>query len=209
LRTDDIEHFTPKELISMAEVTRRVTEVRAFHNSLAEISQHVSNLESRLSKEQLRKFVETLLKHTRIFAYGAGRSGLVAKAFVQRLNHIEIQAFFIGDTFTPSFGKEDILVVISGSGDTESTFCFASKAKTMGGKVAVLTAHGESRIAAVGDYLVLVPGKTRLVETRSVAPFTSLFDVAALATLDSVVAELMRRKGVSEELILRLHASLE
>jgi len=186
-----------------------MNETTTFSNSLREIATHISSLETSLSKEQLHKLVETLLTHDRVFAYGAGRSGLMIKAFVQRLNHIGIRAFFVGDTFTPSFDKGDILIAISGSGETESTACLTSKAKAMGGRVVVLTAHKESRIATMGDLVVVVPGKTRLVETKSVAPFTSLFDIAALATLDSIVAELMKKKGVSEELILRLHATLE
>jgi len=176
---------------------------------LDEIAKHMSGLASSLSETQLEKLVELIVGSKRVFAYGAGRSGLMIKAFVQRLNHIAIPAFFVGDTFTPSFGRGDILVAISGSGKTESTACLVKKAKEMGGVVVVLTAHKQSRIGEMADHVVSIPGKTRLVEKSSSAPFTSLFDIAALSTLDSVVAEVMKRKGVTEEVILRLHATLE
>ena len=36
---------------------------------------------------------------------GAGRSGLVAKAFAMRLMHLGLEAFVVGETITPALNK--------------------------------------------------------------------------------------------------------
>ena len=49
----------------------------------------------------------------------------------------------------------------------------------------------------------------RDVKQESLAPFTSLFDITALVTLDSLARVIMNRIGKTELDIHRTHATLE
>ena len=55
-----------------------------------------------ISDEDVENFIEILLRAKRIYVMGAGRSGLVAKAFAMRLMHLGMQAFVVGGTITPA-----------------------------------------------------------------------------------------------------------
>ena len=67
-----------------------------------------------ISDKDVEKFISELLNAKRIYVMGAGRSGLVAKAFAMRLMHLGLQAFVVGETITPSMSKGDIMVIFSG-----------------------------------------------------------------------------------------------
>ena len=66
---------------------------------------------------------------SRIFIAGAGRSALVARFFAMRLMHGGYNVFVVGEIVTPSLSKGDLLIVISGSGETETMIAFAKRAK--------------------------------------------------------------------------------
>ena len=74
---------------------------------------------------------------------GAGRSGLVAKAFAMRLMHLGFQAFVVGETITPSLSKGDIMVIFSGSGRTKTVADIAETAKEIGAKICLITSNAE------------------------------------------------------------------
>ena len=165
--------------------------------------------EKDVDPEIVNRFVRMTLRTRRIFVYGAGRSGLIGKCFAQRLMHLGLETYALGETITPSMSKKDVLVSISGSGGTISTLAIARGAKMLGAKVIAMTAHPKSRLARVADLVFFVRGKTKIGEYASLAPFTSLFDITTLALLDSLCAEIMDRSGTTERTILRAHATVE
>ena len=56
----------------------------------------------KISDEDVRGFITELLNAKRIYVMGAGRSGLVAKAFAMRLMHLGMHAYVVGETITPA-----------------------------------------------------------------------------------------------------------
>jgi len=157
----------------------------------------------------VKKLTRTIKAARRSFVYGAGRSGMVGRCFVQRLMHIGLDAYFIGETLTPSLAQDDLLIVISGSGQTTSTLAIAGKARELGAQLCALTAHPNSPIGKLANIVVSVKGKTRLMEHESIAPFTSQFDVTTLALLDGIISQLMADLGVGEDMISNRHATVE
>ncbi len=55
----------------------------------------------------------------RIFIAGAGRSKLVGNFFAMRLVHGGYNVNVVGEIVTPSIKAGDLLIIISGSGETE------------------------------------------------------------------------------------------
>ncbi len=82
-----------------------------------------------LDRKDALRFFDEILAAGRVYVAGAGRSGLVAKAFAMRLMHIGYDSYVIGETITPAFSRGDTLVVFSGSGETNSIYDVCETAK--------------------------------------------------------------------------------
>ncbi|MCT8338243.1 SIS domain-containing protein [Methanoculleus sp. Afa-1] len=169
------------------------------------------------------RFLEEILSAKRIYLAGAGRSGLVARAFAQRLMHLGFESYVIGETITPAFGPEDVLVAFSGSGETRSVVDACETAREIGGKICLVTSTADSRIGRMADCVVEI-GNNRLKDAdipqdfeirqltgqyRSVsgsfAPLGTLFETVALVFSDAIVSALMEvRHCTAEDLRSRL-----
>ncbi|MEM1593163.1 MAG: 6-phospho-3-hexuloisomerase [Archaeoglobaceae archaeon] len=155
--------------------------------------------------EKLNSFIRFIEEAERIFVVGIGRSGLVAKAFAMRLMHLGYKAFVIGETTTPRIEAGDLLVAVSGSGETGYVVAIAKKAKEIGAKVVAITSAENSTLSKLSDFSVVL--KNRLdKETKRIAPMGTLFEVTALVFLDGTVAEIIEKKNLSEEDLAKRHA---
>ncbi len=65
---------------------------------------------------ETKELADAVLQANRIFLAGAGRSGLMGKAFVMRLMHMGLDAYVVGETVTANLREGDLLIVGSGSG---------------------------------------------------------------------------------------------
>ena len=113
--------------------------MNTFKKSVDYIVDKVKTSLLSLNDEQIEKICREFLRADRIFLYGAGRSGLVAKAFAIRLVHLGFQTYVIGETITPPVRKGDLVIVISGSGETIPSVMTAEIAKKIGAKLIAVT----------------------------------------------------------------------
>ena len=186
-----------------------------FLNTLLEIADQVKKNSDSIDTDQILKLIELIIeidsKNGRIFIYGAGRSGFIGRCFAQRLMHLGINSCFVSDAVTYRYSKEDLLILVSGSGETISPKAIAEEAKIIGGKIALFTGNLKSMIAKLSDLVIKVEGKSKekAISQDSLAPFTSLFDISTLSILDSIGASLMVLLGITESDINKRHASIE
>ncbi|MFX0043351.1 MAG: 6-phospho-3-hexuloisomerase [Candidatus Hodarchaeota archaeon] len=186
-----------------------------FKNTLFEISNQININSEQIDYSKILKLVRLILKikseNNKVFVYGAGRSGFIGRCFAQRLMHLNIYSSFISDAVTPRYRKNDLLILVSGSGETASTVAMAKKANEIGGNIALFTANPESSIGKLCDLVIKVKGKSKesAINKETLAPYTSLFDISALSVLDSIGSVLMEILDVSESDIDKLHASVE
>jgi len=158
---------------------------------------------------QADALVDLLLKarseNRRIFLYGVGRSGLVAKAFAIRLVQLDYEVFFVGETTTPLMRAGDVVLLISNTGQTMSAVQTANIARRLGAEVVTITAHRESKLAqASSQVLQLAPQKEG--GKAHFAPLGTLFEDATLILLDGVAGVLMERLGETESKLRSRHA---
>jgi 6-phospho-3-hexuloisomerase len=167
----------------------------------------------RLVRETDPKPVEALLKALadaqRVFLYGAGRSGLVARAFAIRLLHLGYQTYVIGETISAPVQRKDLMLLISGTGETYPVAMSAEIAKNIGATVASITASPHSKVASLSDIVVHVPVGQGNGKRKTYAPLGTLFETTTWIFLDGVVAELMKRRTQSEEMMRQRHATME
>lgn len=149
----------------------------------------------------------------RVFAAGMGRSGLVAKAFSQRLAHLGVDARAYDEITLPRIGRGDLLVVASGSGETPSTLLKARLAREAGARVALVTARPRSSIGRLARPVVHIPAPSRIWRDQalvgSVQPGRSLFEQALLVYLDALVLRLMEEEGLEDDHVMARHSNLD
>ncbi|RLI83656.1 6-phospho-3-hexuloisomerase [Archaeoglobales archaeon] len=180
---------------------------------LKNLENHLRNLREELDISQVEELIASINSSQNIFIMGAGRSGFVAKAFAMRLMHLGYSVYVVGETVTPKIKKEDLLIAISGSGETSSVINIAMKAKSMvGSKVAALTSNRNSNLARLSDVVVTLKGKVKTEKDEKIAklaPLGTMFELTSLIFLDALVAELLNMKGLNEEDLKERHAILE
>ena len=190
-----------------------------------EIIQGISEAMSGLDLSQVEGMLDILVQargeERKVLIVGAGRSGLVGRAFAMRLMHLGLNVFVMGETITPAIGDGDIVLIISGSGSTTLPVTVAEMAKKLRAKVLAVTSHPGSQLGKAADHIVIVLGRKRMAreeeyhsrqllgEHESLAPMGTLFEDSCMVFLDSVIAELMARFGMSEEEMKSKHAAIE
>ncbi|HET6398722.1 MAG TPA: 6-phospho-3-hexuloisomerase [Candidatus Thermoplasmatota archaeon] len=161
------------------------------------------------SREALEAFLRVLQPGRRVFLYGRGRSGFVARAFAVRLMHLGFQTYVVGETITAPVARQDVVVLVSGSGSTYPVVMTAELGRRQGATVVAITAQPDSEVARLAHHVVpLVPPEGNGERAR-MAPLGTLFETSAWLFFDAVVAMLMERLGETEAAMRKRHATLE
>ncbi len=163
-----------------------------------------------VTQEDVSKFAEMLQKANRVFGDGLGRSGLCCRGFIMRLMHLGLESFFVGETVTPAIAKGDLLLICSGSGESETLLSHAKKAKENKAWITLVTGKRDSPIGKLADIQIIIdaPQKGR-EENRTIMPMGSLFEGAAALLFENVVLELMIEKNETGKSMFQRHANLE
>lgn len=192
-----------------------------LRDAIYSITEHINNIAKGLNEEDMESLIKAIITSEKVFLYGAGRSGLVAKAFAMRLMHLGITVYVVGESVTPSITDKDLLITISGSGETTSIVTSGKIAKSSGAKLAVITSYPTSSLGKMAEIVVLIKGRTKLIgekdfflrqikgEHYPLAPLGTLFEVAVLVFLDALIVELMVRLGKTEDEMRYRHTQLE
>lgn len=176
----------------------------------------LSELESILkdvNAEDSDRAVKMICSAPRIFLAGVGRSGYMMRAFAMRLMHSGLHAYMVGDTETPGAAAGDLLILGSGSGETESLIAVAEKSKKLGLHLLVVTGFSDSPLGSLAEQTVKISAPTPKSSRRSgfvsAQPMGSLFEQALLLYLDAVVMEIMDHEKLDGKTMFGRHANLE
>jgi len=176
-----------------------------------------------LSDSETEAFLSAIQSAERIYVMGAGRSGLVAKAFAMRLMHLGFISFVVGETITPAMRQKDLLVIFSGSGRTKTIADIADTAKEIGGRISLITSNRDSKISRMADVIVIIENQRDQVrdetaefeirqmtgEHKSFAPLGTLFETAAMVFADACISRLMEVSMIDEKELKNRHANIE
>ena len=186
-----------------------MTEEKIFTESVKYIQRKVKDILEKVSQEDIDKVRDLFFRSNRIFVYGAGRSGLVAKAFAIRLVHLGFQTFVIGETITAPVQKGDLVVIISGSGETIPAVMTAEIANNLGAYVVSITAKKKSEIAKFANVTLFISATCNEEERKRFAPLGTLFEASVWILLDGLISYLLDSKNETEEIMRSRHATLE
>lgn len=194
-----------------------------YERSTRDLIDSVRESLARVDLDQVEKMVAEMLVSTdrRILVLGAGRTGLIGRAFAMRLMHLGFQVYVMGETITPSIGRGDLIIALSGSGATKLVVTAAEIGKTIRAKIIAITSYADSDLGKLADQIVLIKGRTKVADEKDyflrqlmgdyepMAPLGTVFEISLMTFLDGVVVELMHRLGLRESELRMRHATIE
>ncbi len=174
----------------------------------------LSDIVARTDEKQIESLMECIQNAKKIYVCGAGRSLLMLRCFAMRLMHIGYDAYVVGDTTTPAFEADDLLIVGSGSGETKNLISIAKRAKEYGGKVALVSIFPDSTLGSIADCTIKIPAYTdKLPESddnkKNVLPGGSMFEISMIVLSDSMIIPLAEKKQTATDKAFDRHANLE
>jgi 6-phospho-3-hexuloisomerase len=184
-----------------------------FTQALDQMHEELGGVLGRLTPDMAETLIKEVSAVPRIFGCAAGRSGFILRGFLMRLMHLGFTVYSVGETITPRIRPGDLLIVMSGSGETAQPREMQRRANSVGARTLALTTHPESTIGREAQVTVIIPGTTKLTrkqETKSVQCPGSLFEQATFLFLEAVVLIFyQRRLGRDHGEVLDRHADLE
>lgn len=154
------------------------------------------------------RLTEMLDSARRIFVAGAGRSKLVGNFFAMRLVHGGYDVSVVGEIVTPSIKNGDLLIIISGSGETEQLIAFTKSARKVGAKIVLISAKSSSTIGDMADAVFQIGSSEQYGKVVGM-PMGTVFELSTLIFLEAVISHIIHEKGIPEEIMRERHANLE
>lgn len=192
-----------------------------FSDNFKKILKSVEKAVKGVTAESTEQVLNKVAESSSIFVFGAGRSGLVGKAFAMRLVHLGKTVHFVGESTMPAITHKDVLIVISGSGKTSSVHLLAEAASEQGATVICITSEKDSPIGQLANMIIEIPiaresskeddylARQLVAKELSPTPLGTLFELSAMLYLDSLVPALMEKLRISETFMQKKHSNLE
>ena len=169
-------------------------------------------------KETCQRLIDALL-HTislkehynggRVFIAAAGRSKMVANMFAMRLMHCGLNVQVVGETTTTQITKFDMLLLVSGSGETKQLINFAEKAKSVRSEVLLVTASPTSTLSNIADDTYQIGPSSRVLSADKNLPLGSRFELATMIFFETVILNFMEHLKLTEDNLRKCHTNLE
>ena len=184
----------------------------SIHQKLERILEENHRLLQSLSDKKAEDFIQRILGARAIFFCAQGRSGFILRCFCMRLMHLGYHVYFCGETITPAIEPGDMLVVLSGSGETPSTLEAVMATKRRKAFTFAIVGTIESRITSAVDRYIHLPGTTKLrrdSEPQSLQMAGSLFEQAAFIFLEAIILTLHQERLAGSDSFSSRHAVIE
>jgi 6-phospho 3-hexuloisomerase len=176
-----------------------------FHRAQEYIGQRVSDSLKSIDPQVIVRTVELLTKAPSTFVYGAGRSGIIGRAFAMRLVQTGLRAYVIGESVTPIVQAGDAVIILSRSGESYSSMQTANIVRREGSELVVITARPTSKLAHAASLLIAIDLPEDAERSR-LAPLGTLFESASLRLTDALIAALLVARKEDEESMRLRHA---
>lgn len=172
----------------------------------------ISTVLSKVDEREVDNMIEQILGANKIVVCGAGRVGMAIRGFGMRLGHFGFNAFTLGDSTVPGIAEGDLLIVASGSGETQTIYDLVSIAAKNKCNIVAVTGNPDSRIASLANVVVKItaPSKTKAVENFiSIQPMTTLNEQCLGIFFDAVCLKIMDKTGENHDTMWARHSNLE
>lgn len=166
-----------------------------------------------IDEQSVNELVKAICDAEKVLVVGVGRVLLMMQAFVKRLNHLGIEANFVGAIDEPAITEKDLLIVGSGSGESAIPLAIVKIAKKFQAKIVHIGSNENSSMTPYEDDFVRIPCRTKLNlkdEIESQQVMSSLFEQSLLLLADMVAMMLVEKKHIIDlHALWKKHANLE
>ncbi len=154
-----------------------------------------------IDEKVLDLLIDEIKKSSRVFLWGLGRSGMMAKAFAMRLRHLGLESYFIGE-LCPAFRKKDLLIVVSKTAKSRMLFVPVEVAKKSKTRTICITAS-KNRLEKICNrtFILKLP--------ESIQFGGSLFEQTVFIFFDELVDRYRRNNRISFQKMERNHVTWE
>ena len=121
-----------------------------------------------------------------------------------RLAQLGLPVFIVSHPTTPALEITDLLILVSGSGETEPVLSAASLANKIGADIFVVTQNEGSSLGKLVQDPLIIPSPSEKTKVLN----GTLFEMTLLISLDAVVAELLNLTGQRFEDMSKRHANI-
>lgn len=178
------------------------------------VSSEIQDVLTNVREEEAIALSELMAQAKRIFVFGEGRSGFMAKAFAMRLMHGGYTVYVVGETVTPSIRKDDLLIIVSGSGSSAMITSLVETIEKVEAQLGLVTTNAQSSVAKKSDSVVIVPAVTKQLQNNgatSIQPLGNQFDQSVHLLLDSIIIYTLEQStdSVSYENMKKQHSNME
>ena len=187
------------------------------------LTKHIEQALDELDLSSVSEMLDMLRSAKSIFVMGTGRSGLIGKAFATRLMHLGMRVYVVGESTTPALHAEDVVVAISGSGETLSIVDLGRVVKKIDASLIVITSQPDSTLGKMADKTVRIFGRAKngqgdylvqhllgkYAKLSELAPLGTTFEITTLVFLDAAIAELMELLGKDSKSLEEMHDKLQ
>jgi len=168
-----------------------------------QILKEIKKVLSKISEREIEIFVREVKQAKRVYVVGAGRSELIAKNLAMRLVRLEKETYVIHETVNPKMKNGDLLIAISGSGETNDILDAVKISRMMEVRVLSLTADKNSSIIKISHEVIIIPAQLpvrlgnhyylrELIGVPERSSTKSLFELCVLIFLEVAVSQLNR-----------------
>ena len=147
-----------------------------------------------IDQKEIDAMVEAIAAAKRIYVAGWGRAGNVIKLMSMNCSQLGLKTFVVGDNSTPSIHEGDLLIIGSGSGETDTMKILAEQAKEHGATLALVCGNPESTMGKLADLNIKVPA--------------SFYQVVPMLN-DCIMSQLANKLGVTFADVMYNHNNLE
>lgn len=186
--------------------------MKTFDQFSALIIEEITSVLQTVNNNEATNLATEIMAANKIIVFGAGRVGYAIRGFGMRLGHLGFKAFTLGDSTVPSIGKGDLLIIASGSGETQTVYDIALLGKKNGASLALITGRPESRIGQISDLTVTMKAPSKVIEAngfKSIQPMTTLNEQCLSILFDTIVLILMQQTNQTHDDMWARHSNLE
>lgn len=181
-----------------------------YTETLSKVLAEITSVLATVDPNDLHRACARILNARRIVCVGAGRMGLMMKAFAMRLGHLNLPATFLGDSTVPRLdSSNDLLIIGTGSGTTPSMLLLANLAHDSGVPVMCITANENSPIAQLSSNVILLNATSGFDTPESIQPMKTYVEQSLLILLDILAIMIMEYDCVTSDDLYQRHSLLE
>lgn len=189
-----------------------------YTDLINKVQNEIAEVLNSIDVNKLDELVTLLVKpNTKVLGYSAGRMGFGLKAFLMRLNHIGIPAYWFVDNYVPPMGDNDIFICCSNSGSTKSVASIMEIFKNKShGKVISFVGNEDSVMGKSADLTIKfktcnggLNSADDPSKINSIQPMTTLTEQSMFILFDIVTMMIIERLNINISNTKKFHSNVE